>query len=941
MRIYENPERTNENRLPARSRYIPGGVSTRTSLNGVWRFRYFASDAEIPETIDGWEEIPVPSCWQNRGYEWPNYTNLNYPFPVDMPYVPDINPCGVYERDFTLQRLWGRVYYVLEGVSSCAFVTVNGRYVGFTQGSRLGAEFDITGFVREGENTLRVYVLKWCCGSYLEDQDAFRYNGIFRDTYLLQRPEGHIGDVEMIPNARSFHIKLRGQAHVRVLDGETVLTEADFQDEFDYAPPCPVLWNAEKPYLYTVELSRAGEIISLRGGLREITVSDRYELCVNGVPVKLHGVNHHDTSKFRGWCQSEEELRADLTLMKSLNINCVRTSHYPPSPAFVGLCDELGLYVVLETDLETHGFVFRKAAASNGYDNAPGEWPCTSPEWRGEFLSRMERAVECFKNSPSVLMWSAGNESGYGDNHRAMLEYLKERDPSRLAHYEGASAGGDYETPDVISWMYPTRQRVEQAALDSAMKKPVFLCEYAHAMGNGPGDVWDYNRLFDKYPKLAGGCVWEWADHVAMRGGVQCYGGDFPGELASSGNFCCDGMVFADRSLKAGSLEIKAAYQPIETSFQDGVLSVRNRLDFTDLREYELIIETERDGEIVDSVRRRLELPPHAVTRVELPRLPEACRLGTHIRCRLERDGVETAATEHEIPCPRLPEPARQPLALSGDEKNIYARGDGFAYTFSRLLGTFIGMETGGRQRLAGPVRLTAFRAPTDNDRNIRHLWVDDEEWRGENWNRAFNKTYRVETQGNTVTVTGAIGGVSRLPALRFTATYRFYMDGSVDVELNGRRREGAFWLPRLGFEWTLTGDGAFSYYGKGPGENYSDMSHCALTGRYDSTAAGEYVPYVRPQEHGNHMGVRELTAAGLSFSGRDTFCANVSEYTAQDLFAAAHTDELHRDGSIHLRVDYRVSGLGSNSCGPELDPAHRIDEEEIAFAFTVRPEKG
>ena len=934
-RIYEDPMKTSEGRLPPRSFYIPGGISEVTDLNGTWRFAYFPEDEQAAESIESWDEIPVPSCWQLQGYENPNYTNVSYPYPVDMPYVPDANPCGVYEREFVLERLWGRVYYVLEGVSSCAFVTVNGRYAGFTQGSRLRAEFDVTDLVREGGNTLRVYVLKWCCGSYLEDQDAFRYNGIFRDTYLLQRPEGHIWDVEAIPQAKSIRVKLEGPAHVRVLDGGAVLAEADFENEYEFAPENPILWNAEKPHLYTVELERAGEVVALKAGLREVSVSDKFELLINGVPVKLHGVNHHDTSKLRGWCQTVEELRRDLELMKSLNINCVRTSHYPPLPQFVQMCDELGLYVVLETDIETHGFTHRRSDPPSGYDHVPGEWPCTNGEWKDEFLSRMERAVECFKNSPSVIFWSVGNESDYGDNHRAMLQYLRRRDPSRLSHYEQASAQGDFETPDVVSWMYASCKRIEEAALDPGIKKPVFLCEYAHAMGNGPGDVWAYNEMFDRYPKLCGGCVWEWADHVAVRDGVQCYGGDFPGELTNDGNFCCDGMVFADRSFKAGTLEVKAAYQPMETRLEGGALTVRNRLDFTNLKEYTLTLETERDGEIVDSRALRLDLPPHESREIAVPALPSSCRLGAHLRCRLTKDGAEWAATEHELSVPRQKEKSAAPLEVTEEGRFIRAAGEGFAYTLSKRHGAPVSVVTDGVERLAAPTVLSVFRAPTDNDRNIRGRWADA--WNAENWNRAFTKIYDWAVSGNAVTFTGSLAGVSRMPAVKFKTRYAFFADGSVLVSTDFTVREDVFWLPRLGFEWTLTGDGTFSYYGKGPGENYADMCHCALTGHYESTAAGEYVPYVRPQEHGNHTGVRRLTVNGLTFEA-DTMEACVSEYACADLYAAAHTDELRRDGSVHLRTDYRVSGLGSNSCGPELAEAYRIDEKEMSFTFTLRP---
>ena len=937
MRIYEDPRKTSENRLPARSWYIPGGVSETIDLNGLWRFKYYPEDQLAEGEITDWDTIPVPSCWQLQGYENPNYTNVNYPYPVDMPYVPDANPCGVYERDFDLQSLWGRVYYVLEGVSSCAFVTVNGRYVGFTQGSRLRAEFDVTDFVRAGRNTLRVYVLKWCCGSYLEDQDAFRYNGIFRDTYLLQRPEGHIWDVEMIPDAKAIHVKLAGGAHARVLDGDRLLFETDFEKEFTYAPENPVLWNAEKPHLYTVELARAGETVTLKTGLREVSISDQYELLINGAPVKLRGVNHHDTSKYRGWCQTVEELRRDLELMKSLNINCVRTSHYPPHPAFVSLCDELGLYVVLETDIETHGFTHRRSEPAPGYDHAPGEWPCTNVDWEGEFLSRMERALELHKNAPSVIFWSLGNESDFGDNHRAMLRYLKERDPSRLSHYEQASAQGDFEATDVVSWMYPSRERLEAAALDPEIRKPVYLCEYAHAMGNGPGDVWAYNELFDRYPKLCGGCVWEWADHVAVRDGVQRYGGDFPGELTNDANFCCDGMVFADRSLKAGTLEIKAAYQPIETRLEGGTLTVRNRLDFTNLNEYELKIEIERDGEIIGEKTARLDLAPQRWAELEIPPLPDSCRYGAHVRCRLIKDGVEWAATEHELPIPRTARTAPAPLALTEDRRFVYARGEGFAYTLSKLHGSLVSAVTEGVERLAAPTVLGVFRAPTDNDRNIKYHWADA--WNGENWNKAFTKIYDCAVEGNAVTFRGSLAGVSRSPSLFFETRWAFFAGGVVEVSSNFHVREGTFFLPRLGFEWTLTGGGVFSYYGKGPGENYEDMCHGALTGLYESTAQGEYVPYVRPQEHGSHTRVRRLTVNGLTFEA-ENMEACVSEYTAADLYAAAHTDELRKDGFTHLRTDYRVSGLGSNSCGPALDPRYRVDEKEMSFTFTLRPEK-
>ena len=470
MRIYENPEKTSKNRLAPRSYYIPGGRSEHLDLNGTWQFAFFHRDIDVPETITQWDSIPVPSCWQLHGYENPNYSNVNYPYPVDIPYVPDDNPCGVYQRQFELQAVWGKVYFVFEGVSSCAFLYINGQEVGFTQGSHLPAEFDITPYVQAGTNTVQVHVLKWCCGSYLEDQDFFRMNGIFRDVYVLQRPEGHIVDVDMIPNDTTISLKIDGTAEVRIFAGEELLSQQTFTDTVSFTPVHPVLWNAEKPYLYRVELERHGEILTFHTGLRSIAISDEYALLINGVSVKLHGINHHDTSKFRGWCQTEEELRNDLLLMKQLNMNCVRTSHYPPHPRFTQLCDELGFYVVLENDMETHGFSSRYSDQDLYPDTDGTGWPTARPEWRKEHLERMQRTVEYHKNSPAVIMWSLGNESclwhsscagQFDTSHQRMARWIKERDHTRLVHSEDALRVSQEPFTDLVSHMYTSVEQLE------------------------------------------------------------------------------------------------------------------------------------------------------------------------------------------------------------------------------------------------------------------------------------------------------------------------------------------------------------------------------------------------------------------------------------------------------------------------------------------------
>lgn len=941
MRIYENLKKTSENRLPQRSYYIPQGNAEYHLLNGDWKFAYFPRDIDAPENIEIWDTVKVPSCWQILGYENPNYSVMNYPYPCDPPFVPDENPCGIYEREFELESLWGQVYFVLEGVSSCAFISVNGQYVGFTQGSHLQAEFDITPFVKKGPNVLRVKVLKWCCGSYLEDQDYFRFNGIFRDCYLLQRPKGHVIDVTVTAADNAVHINTGKNADVSLYDAAgNLIGRAENTSVGNIHVDNPVLWNAEKPYLYTVKIEAAGEIIIIRTAFRTIEISEQYELLINGVAVKLHGVNHHDTDPMKGWYQTSQDLRRDLELMKKLNINCIRTSHYPPPPVFMDMCDEMGFYVILETDLESHGFGNRLPDWNRGFDVEDKIWPCVNPEWRDEFVERMQRAVLRDRNHPSIIMWSTGNESGHGENHVEMIKWTRSLKDGRLIHCEDASRKGESDHADVFSWMYPSLEQIEEFAQDDEKRQPCFLCEYAHAMGNGPGGVWDYNEMFDRYPKLIGGCVWEWADHTVIENGIQKYGGDFEGEMTHDGNLCCDGMVFSDRSLKAGSLEVKAAYQPIRTDFKNGVLTVYNRYDFTNLDEFEFFYSIECDGKVIVEKEAKLSLAPHNSTEFH-PEIPALiCRYGAYINCMLKKHDTIVAHTQHEIPVVKTPTSRVITIAqLREDEYNIYATGDGFEYTFSKFYGNFISMKTGNVERLCGRPVLSAWRAPTDNDRHIRLLWGSYNNRQGENLDKTFSKVYDCTLEDGVITVIGSLAGVSRIPFLRYVLTVKITDKGQVMFTLDGDIRDHTSWLPRLGFEWELTDkSGAFSYFGSGPMESYCDMDHAACMGVYESTAADEYVNYVRPQEHGNHNKVKWLRIGGLHFESVSGMECNVSRYSAAAITSAKHTNELVADGKLHLRTDYKVSGLGSNSCGPVLPEKYRLNEKKIHFEFSVEP---
>ncbi len=939
MRKYEDLKFIHENTLPPRAHYIPYdtekkalagdrlGSSFFTLLNGTWSFKYYYRDIDCPKVADitDWDTVSVPSCWQTTGYEKPYYTNVNYPYPADPPYVPNDNPVGVYKRyiNVSAEQAAKENYIIFEGVSSCLELFLNGTYVGFSTVSHSTSEFKLD--LRAGENELVAKVYKWCMGSYLEDQDFFRNNGIFRDVYLLSRNKGHLFDVAVGYDDKSLSC-----------EHEHTLYDAEGK-VFDINSCTPVLWNAEKPYLYTLVIKEGGEFIPLKIGFRTQSISDKGELLINGVSVKLKGVNHHDTHPYNGYCQTYDEMRSELLKMKELNINCIRTSHYPPQPVFIELCDELGFYVVDEADNEAHGFVWRIGHYID-YDKF-SLWPAQNPEWKAAHVDRADRLYQRDKNHTCVIMWSLGNEACYGECTAAMGEHIRKCDTlmgyHRLIHYENAYAYRsraqraiypDPDTVDLISRMYSLPTELETYIANTGDKRPVFWCEYSHAMGNGPGDVCEYVEAFYRNPQFIGGCIWEWADHVAPNDrGQLCYGGDF-GEETHDSNFCVDGLVFADRSFKAGSYEAKKAYQPLASKWCDGVLTLTNRYDFTCLCECALSYEYVVDGNTVKSGVLDAKIAPHESGdfAIELPSID--CTLGAYLNVYMnDSKGYRVAFVQHKVRDGKcLPAPAA-PAAVACCGELATARGDGFEHSFN--------MHYGMLQSVSGlfdsGMKLSVWRAPTDNDRRIRNQWQE------ERYDKLYNKIYSCTAEGNKITVEGGLAGISKLVFFKYKSVYSFYADGRIDVELEGDFDQSRTFLPRLGYEFK-TAHTDFSYFGYGPLESYVDMHNASKVGMYSSSAEREYVDYVKPQEHGNHYGTRLMALGGYSFESEGGFEFNVSRYTSSELTQKAHNFELEASEGANVRIDYKVSGIGSNSCGPELKTQYRVCDEKVKFGFSI-----
>jgi beta-galactosidase len=995
--IWQNPQILHENREEATAAFIPyqsqqfalkgikGGSAFYRLLNGNWKFAWFNRYDAAPENfsaadfdVSKWDEIQVPLNWQMCGYDIPQYSNLNYPFPVDPPYVPTENPAGLYVRAFSVPEIWDgkEIFLNFEGVNSCFSVWVNGKYIGYSQGSHLPSSFNITDAATKGENRLAVKVLKWCDGSYLEDQDFYRLSGIFRDVYLLARDKTHLKDIfintdldrkykdAVVSAELSFNTQLCTDAEFSILNSDNVciakksISKGQSKYQVEFLIENAEKWTAETPLLYKAVLTHENETIAVAFGVRKIEAAENGALLINGVAVKLKGVNRHDSHPDLGHYTPVEHMHKDLMQMKRHNINTIRTSHYPNTPEFLNLCDKYGFYVIDETDLETHGiYVIENTFLTD------------SPEWQSAYLDRIQRMVERDKNHACVIMWSMGNESFMGKNHIAMINWAKSRDRSRLIHYEGASQhcfeedGRDNNCVDVVSRMYPPAAWCEEYCESGKDTRPYFLCEYSHAMGVGPGNLKEYWDLIYKYPNFIGGCIWEWCDHSVRQKTADgkdffVYGGYF-GDMPNDGNFCCDGLNFPDRQAHTGLLEYKKIIQPVRVEPVDltnGCLKITNLYDFTSLLSLEMNWKIERDGKIFSQGRvSDLNIGAHESGTLTLgygvP--PSDCAeyyltlsFVQKFDTAWEPYGFETAFEQFKLPVKlSVPtnKPSIAPIHVEEVSGNVKISGENFEYFFSPSDGCFESIKLGGVQMLAGLPKFSVWRAPTDNDRNIQI------KWREQLLDNAFTRVYKCEMAERTETsvtikVSLALGGKAVEPALKAEVSYTVYGNGEVAVDCSANIRENLMDIPRFGMEFQLpNGNENLKYFGMGPHENYADMFHSAKMGLYTSTVDDQYTPYIMPQETGNHTCVKwvcvsDISGRGIVFKSNGSMNFSALHYTAEDLDKANLVTELRRRAETIVHIDYKQTGIGSNSCGPKLDEHYAFNEKHLDFSFSFKP---
>ena len=984
MVYHENPKTLHIGTLPPHCYFIPfepgqdafGERETSerfTLLNGEWDFRYYGSVIDLEDDFTNaapGKPIPVPSNWQFSGYDAPQYTNVRYPIPFDPPYVPDDVPAGVYRRNYTYLPDGMRRILTFEGVDSCLYLYIGEKFAGYTQVSHASASFDVTDYLTEGENRITAVVLKWCDGTYLEDQDKFRLSGIFRDVYMLSRPAVRLtnyrASAALVPDIQSgtLTVSVEGtQAQVTLKDGETVLArgKAAPGQPFFVKVPQIRLWSAEDPYLYRVLLEIADEVIGEEVGFRSVCIENGV-FKVNGRHIFFRGVNRHDSYPDTGSCASRERMLADLHLMKRHNINAVRTSHYPNAPEFYRLCDRLGLYVIDEADLECHG-----SLEASEHFGREGLWGFTGiarvvsdERFREAVLDRIELLVKRDINRPCVLIWSLGNESGWSRFMEEAAEYIRKTDPTRLIHYESTVSldGTSDRTLDFVSKMYPSIPAIRDFLADPNEKRPLILCEYCHAMGNGPGDPEDYRTLFAENDRLCGGFVWEWCDHALPIGknpdgnARLGYGGDF-GERLHDGNFCMDGLVYPDRTPHTGLLEIKQVYRPVRVSqtAEEGIFAVLNCMDFTDAGAWlDGSYAVTRGNTVTARGSFSFSAKPGSSCEITVPeaKKPAGAFLSVTFRFSAKKDTLwcrkgEEVCFDQLILC----NPPQKALPLPGgsvlyreEPLQIIAEAGGTRFFFDRRTGSLSQICHENKDLLVKPAALNFFRAPTDNDRSLKR------EWQALHLHDYTVKVYDTAvtpfSDRTEITASLSFGWAFREPFARAEMRYTVCGSGELRVQCDAEFSPDVSFLPRFGLRFFLPKTmQTVEYFGSGPFESYVDKHRASHIARFTSAFDTMHEDYIRPQENSSHCFCRYVTVSSpesaLRIESPKPFSFNASPYTQEELTEKCHNFELERAPYHTLCVDAYMAGVGSASCGPALAPEYRVPLPRLSMDFLLR----
>ena len=1004
-RFYEDLNVMHDKTMSARAYYIPASVrmndlveyrerSDRFQLlNGEWKFRYYSSIYDVTESfyekgydVSGFDQVTVPGVWQMDGYDTHQYTNIRYPFPFDPPYVPQDIPCGAYVHNFEYHRekKAPKAFLNFEGVDSCFYVWVNGAYAGYSQVPHATSEFDVTDLLNEGENTLAVLVLKWCDGSYLEDQDKFRMSGIFRDVYLLKRPEKTIRDYYITTDVEKDSVVVKLDMHF----SEPVETKVTIEDKYgavvargeaaengvlELTVLNPVLWNAENPYLYQVILTMPDEVIVDRIGFRTIEIKDKV-VYFNGEKIKFRGVNRHDSDPETGFVIGVQQIKKDLMLMKQHNFNAIRSSHYPNAPYFYQMCDEYGFMVIDEADIEAHGpfMLYRKEDTDQNRFQHWNEKIADDPAWEKAIVDRVRLMVQRDKNRPSIIMWSMGNESAYGCNFEKALAWTKKFDPDRITQYESARYRNydityDYENLDLYSRMYPSLQEIEDY-LKNDGSKPFLLVEYCHSMGNGPGDFEDYFQMIHKDDRMCGGFVWEWCDHAIAHGTAEngktryYYGGDH-GEAIHDGNFCMDGLVYPDRTPHTGLLEYKNVYRPVRVVSYDqknGQIVLHNYMDFDNLKDYvDISYEVTQDGLTVEKGKlANVVAAPHSDAEVELKlQVPNTGKVYLKLIYRLKKQmplleqGYELGFDEMKLA--NEDDRNRQAVKwleqekvigtidVKENDKQIVLQAKDFTYVLDKRTGLFEDMQFAGRSYINHPMELNIWRAPTDNDMYIKL------EWKKAHYDAAYTRAYRIEVlqnkHGVLIMEHLAVVADTVQKILDVEMTWKINEDGKIEAVIEAIKDKEFPDLPRFGIRMFLNKKmDEITYFGMGPQESYRDKHQASCHGLFRSKVAQMHEDYIRPQENGSHYDCDyvELTngQCGIAAVSKNPFSFNVSVYTQEELERVSHNYELKESDSIVFCMDYAMNGIGSNSCGPDVLDKYRFAEEAFQFQFELIP---